>query len=173
VAAQEFGRRHRRAAGRLKPLDGNRSVAAGNQQVGRRADIQEALSLIRRRACEGATIGDVAAELNMLMRTFQVQFAAVLGHPVGEELRRARLERAAELLVDTDLSLTSIANQSGYSDSACLTKLSRRTFGQTPSHIPRRAAPAIDDAAKATACWPSAPRGAPLAIAGSDHRRSG
>jgi len=89
--------------------------------------------VIRHRACEGVTVVDIAAELHMSVRRLEIQFAAAVGRTVGEELRRVRLARAEELLANTDLSLTRVADLVGCNDSAYLTNLFRRKFNLTPS----------------------------------------
>jgi len=126
----------RRLARKNLPVFGEKLIARASTVGDHRtthADIQQALDVIRHRACEGATIADIAADLHMSVRTLETQFAAEVGHPIGEELRRVRLARAEELLANTDLSLTRVAALVGCNDSAYLTRLFRRRFHQTPS----------------------------------------
>ncbi len=77
-------------------------------------DVDQALELIRRHACEGIRVEDVVRQLQVPMRTLKSRFARVVGHSMGDELRIARLERAKELLTSTHLSLTRIAGLIGY-----------------------------------------------------------
>ncbi len=101
-------------------------------------DIQQALDLIRRKACEGIKIPEIASQLRMSVRALELQFAAEVGHSVGEELRRVRLQRAKELLLRADLSVTRITTLIGYSDSAYFTRFFREHTGQTPSEFRRQ-----------------------------------
>ena len=102
-------------------------------------DIQQALELIRRKACEGIKIPEVAAQLHMSVRALELQFAAAVGHSVGEELRQVRLARAKELLLRDDLSLTRIATLIGYANNTYFTRFFRKHTGQTPSEFRRQA----------------------------------
>ena len=113
------------------------STAGANHHT-TRSNMQLALDLVRRKACEGIRIPEVAAQMHMSKRTFQSQFAEEVGHSVGEELRRVRLERAKELLATTDLSVTRIAGLAGYTDLTYFTKFFREQTGQTPTDFRRQ-----------------------------------
>ena len=73
----------------------------------------------------------------MSVRALELQFAAEVGHSVGEELRQVRLERAKELLLRDDLSLTRIATLIGYANNTYFTRFFAHT-GQTPSEFRRQ-----------------------------------
>jgi LacI family transcriptional regulator len=109
-----------------------RSSTVGDQRT-TNADIKTALEVIRHRACDGATVATIAAELHMSVRKLEIDFVAAVGHTIGEELRRARMARAEELLANTNLSLTRVANLVGCNDSSYLTKMVRRSFNLTPT----------------------------------------
>jgi LacI family transcriptional regulator len=111
-----------------------RSSTVGEQRT-TSADIKTALEVIRHRACDGATVASIAAELHMSVRKLEIDFVAAVGHTVGEELRRARLARAEELLANTNLSLTRVANLVGCNDSSYLANMFRRSFNLTPTEF--------------------------------------
>jgi LacI family transcriptional regulator len=116
-----------------------RQSTLGNQrQRTTHTNIQDALELIRRKACEGITVAEIASQLHMSTRTFKLQFTNEVGRPVGAELRRVRLKRAKELLVHTELPLTRIAGLIGYGDSAYFATFFRQHEDQTPSEYRRR-----------------------------------
>jgi LacI family transcriptional regulator len=102
------------------------------RRPGRGANIDQALAVIRRYACEGLRVREIANQLHMSVRTFEMQFAAAVGHTPAEEIRRVRIERAKELLADTDLSLERIAALVGYSHGAYLSEFFREHTGLTP-----------------------------------------
>ena len=87
-----------------------------------------------------ARIGDpdlrtatIAGELGITSRTVQNIFAAMGTTPVGYVAER-RLERAAEMLVtDRVMSITDIAFDLGYNDSAYFSRCFRQHFGTTAS----------------------------------------
>jgi AraC family transcriptional regulator len=59
-------------------------------------------------------------------------FRSFLGCTPGDLLRTRRLEKAAELLLMTDISIVEIALESGHSDQAQFTKAFRRVYGLPP-----------------------------------------
>jgi AraC family transcriptional regulator len=59
-------------------------------------------------------------------------FRSFLGCTPGDLLRARRLEKAAELLLSTDISIAEIALESGYSDQSQFTKAFRQLYGTPP-----------------------------------------
>ena len=100
-------------------------------------NMNRALELIRNQACEGLRVSDVARQMTMGVRTFELHFAATVGHSVGDESRRARLARAKDLLNTTTLPLSRIATLVGLSDGPSLTRFFRQHTSQTPSGFRR------------------------------------
>lgn len=80
---------------------------------------------------------DVAATLGVhpvhLARTFRAR----LGTTPGDYLRRARLERAANLLARGKEPLSSIALSTGFCDQSHLSRSFRREYGMTPGEYRR------------------------------------
>lgn len=62
-------------------------------------------------------------------------FAAFVGEPVGEYIRRMRLERAAHQLRDSDLAVTQIALDAGYETPSAFTKAFKVHFGISPTEF--------------------------------------
>ena len=114
-----------------------RASTIGNHRT-TRSNMQVALDLIRRKACEAIKIPEIAAQMHMSTRSFERQFGEEVGHSVGEELRRVRFERAKELLAKTELSVTRIAGLVGYTNIAYFTKFFHQRENQTPTEFRRR-----------------------------------
>jgi len=112
-----------------------RASTIGKPRRNGRRSMQHAIDMIQRKACDGIRIPEIAADLQMSTRAFELQFADEVGHTVGEEMRRVRLERAKELLAKTELSVTRIANLVGYSDTTYFAKFFRQREKQTPSEF--------------------------------------
>jgi LacI family transcriptional regulator len=108
-----------------------RASTAG-RRPNRGANIEQALDVIRRYGCEGLRVRDIANQLHVSVRTFELQFAAAVGRTPADEIRRVRIERAKELLADTELSLERIAGLVGYSHGAYLSEFFREHTGLTP-----------------------------------------
>ena len=78
------------------------------------------ISTLSRRACLSAT-------------TFKAGFRRLYGLPVHAWLRQRRMERAAELLRDSSLSVLGVAQSVGYSSASQFTAAFRRQYGVTPA----------------------------------------
>lgn len=62
-------------------------------------------------------------------------FSSVIGEPVGAYVTRLRLERAAQLLENTNKSITEIAETCGYQSLHALSKAFKKNFNVTPSQF--------------------------------------
>ena len=67
-------------------------------------------------------------------------FRSFFGCTPGDLLRGRRLEKAAELLLSTDISLAEISLEGGYSDQAQFTKAFRQMYGTPPGSYRRLSA---------------------------------
>ncbi|WP_224788793.1 transcriptional regulator FtrA [Pandoraea terrae] len=91
-----------------------------------------------------ATLGEdwsilrMAAQSAMSARSFQRHFARTLGVSPGEWLLTERMNRARELLEETDLPVENIAEQVGFGSAATLRNHFRRRLGTSPHHYRRR-----------------------------------
>jgi LacI family transcriptional regulator len=100
-------------------------------------EVVAAVRFIRERAHEPISVGDVARRGTISRRSLERRFRAALDRGVGEEIRRAHLERARGLLANTALPMSVVAKQSGFSDQRQLSVLFRRESGQTPTEYRR------------------------------------
>ena len=65
--------------------------------------------------------------------TFKDAFRRLYGLPVHAWLRQRRMERAAELLRDSSLSVLGVAQSVGYGSASQFTAAFRRQYGMTPA----------------------------------------
>ena len=79
-----------------------------------------AIQVLSRRACLSAT-------------AFKAGFRRLYGLPVHTWLRQRRMERAAELLRGTSLSVLGVAQSVGYGSASQFTAAFRRQYGVTPA----------------------------------------
>jgi len=96
-------------------------------------DVAAAVHFIREHACERIQINDVAARVGVSRSTLKNRFKAAMGHSIHAEILYVRLERAKQLIAETDLPLKQIALQVGFQYVQYLTKLFRKRVGQTPA----------------------------------------
>ncbi len=82
-------------------------------------------------------VADLAAEAAMSPSAFSRMFKAATGMPVWSYVMMRRLQRAAGLLRTTDLPISRIAQQIGFSSQAHLSTAFKVEFGATPGDFRR------------------------------------
>ena len=79
------------------------------------------------------TVAEVLDELPVSRRAFERRFVAATGLTPHQALTRARLDRAAQLLAQTTLSMNEVARRCGYGLGHRLAAAFRRVHGVSPS----------------------------------------
>lgn len=107
--------------------------------VQRRRDLySEALEVIARRHGDPElSLATVAHEIATSRRQLQRALAEVGGTSFSRELQRARMERAAQLLLAGSLPVQVVAGAVGYRQAAQFAKVFRRHHGVPPSTFRR------------------------------------
>jgi LacI family transcriptional regulator, galactose operon repressor len=100
--------------------------------------VSAALRFIREQADRPLHVQDVLREVPMARRALERRFRKWLQRSISEEIRRIHLERSRQLLSQTDLPLSAVATQSGFTDGRQLSVVFRRETGLTPSAFRRR-----------------------------------
>lgn len=96
--------------------------------------IARAVQTIREEACLGINVQELVRRLPVSRRVFESKFKTLLGRTPHEEIARIRLERAKELLRETDLPLTIVAERSGFNHVEYLSTQFKKETGIPPSH---------------------------------------
>ncbi|MEM7376104.1 MAG: helix-turn-helix domain-containing protein [Pseudomonadota bacterium] len=78
------------------------------------------------------TVSQLAAQIGVSSRGLRGLFERELGRSPGECYLQLRMERAKQLLTETDWSVSAVAQQCGYAQTASLTRAYRRHFGENP-----------------------------------------
>ena len=78
-------------------------------------------------------MADVARACHASRRSIEMAFRRELGHSPGEEFRRMRLERARQLLAETELPLAQVADACGYGEAPWFWTAFRKATGMTPA----------------------------------------
>ena len=97
-----------------------RALADTRRYMEEHLDEPLTIPALSRRACLSAT-------------TFKTGFRRLYGLPVHAWLRQRRMERAAELLRDSSLSVLGVAQSVGYGSASQFTAAFRRQYGVTPA----------------------------------------
>ncbi|MEM7339911.1 MAG: AraC family transcriptional regulator [Actinomycetota bacterium] len=94
---------------------------------------------VRRHLDEDLPLADLAAVANFSPFHFHRIFRASTGETVADFVRRARLERAVQLMQTApQRPLTSIAAETGFATPSDFARVFRRQYGRTPSSWDRR-----------------------------------
>jgi LacI family transcriptional regulator len=101
-------------------------------------DVATAVRFIREHACRRILVDDVVRQVGVSRSTLKNRFKAATGRSVHAEIQRVQLERAKQLIADTDLPLKQVALQAGFQYVQYLTRLFRRRVGQTPAEFRRQ-----------------------------------
>jgi LacI family transcriptional regulator len=94
--------------------------------------VRRALAFIREHAAEPIGVSDVLAAVPLSRRPLELRFKRDTGRTLQKEIWRVRLERAKEMLIDTDLSIAEIALRAGFSEPQRMTEVFGRELGIAP-----------------------------------------
>lgn len=101
--------------------------------------IAAATRFIREHACEGIDVSDVLRVVPMSRSTLDRRFFALMNCSPKDEILRVRLNRAKQLLAETNLSLPLIAEKLGLEHAEYLSRIFKKRVGLTPSEFRVRA----------------------------------
>lgn len=97
--------------------------------------IAAATRFIREHACEGIDVSDVLRAVPMSRSTLDRRFFALMNSSPKDEILRVRLNRAKQLLAETDFSLPLIAEKVGLEHGEYLSRIFKKRVGITPSEF--------------------------------------
>ena len=97
----------------------------------------DAVHFIRRRACDGIQVTDVAEQVNVSRRSLEFRFAKLLGRSPHQEIERVRMNRIKQLLTTTEMSLQRIADKAGFPNPDYMATAFKRYMGCSPGEYRR------------------------------------
>jgi LacI family transcriptional regulator len=100
--------------------------------------LAEALHFIRMNLHRPIGVGDVVEATSLSRRLLEQRFQKTLGRSPAAEIRRVRIERAKQLLTDTQLSVAQVALASGFNFVEAMNVVFRREVGITPTQYRRQ-----------------------------------
>lgn len=104
-------------------------------------DVVTAVRFIREHAALEVNVDDVLAVVPLSRRPLEKRFHRVLGRSILAEIHRVHVERAAQLLVSTDLPMPAIARASGFATYTRLGIVFRKINGCSPTAYRQRFRP--------------------------------
>lgn len=103
--------------------------------------VSRASRLFRDHLGDGISVTDVAKRLNCSRSTLERRMKAALDRSPKEELFRLRMNRIEYLLMYSDFTLETIAEQVGFAQSTHLHAVFRKRYGMTPGEFRNRKRP--------------------------------
>jgi LacI family transcriptional regulator len=101
--------------------------------------IAVAARFIREHACEGIDVSDVLRAVAMSRSALDRHFIKIMGRSPKDEILRVRLNRAKQLLAETDFPQALIAEKVGLEHVEYLSRIFKKRVGLTPSEFRDRA----------------------------------
>ncbi|WP_431027750.1 AraC family transcriptional regulator [Lysinibacillus sp. LZ02] len=95
--------------------------------------INRAIQFIEKNYCHGITLEEVAETVQLTPNYFSNAFKKVTKHSFIEYITNLRIQRAKELLLKLNLSISDVSNQIGYYDSRYFSRVFKNIVGKTPS----------------------------------------
>jgi len=101
---------------------------------------------VRARPEKNWELGELAARAGVSRSVLAERTTALLGEPLGQYLRRLRIDRAATLLASTDAPVKTIASRVGYDSEPAFARAFSRMLGRTPTAYRRAHRPGAETA---------------------------
>jgi LacI family transcriptional regulator len=95
-------------------------------------ELAAAIRLIRAHACEGLRLKDFARRIGLSRRELERRVRKLLGRSPKEEITRVQMERAKQLLTETDLPAAVIAAKCGFSQPKYFSQVFHAKVGLPP-----------------------------------------
>ncbi|KIG08623.1 AraC family transcriptional regulator [Caballeronia concitans] len=132
----------REIAVRIRPVggDGLSLIFVPTREGAVTEKIRVAAQWIRQNCDQVTSVREAVSVAAMSERNFQRRFKEELGVTPFEYLTQARLDVTSRLLVETPLSIESIARQCGWASGARLSRVFKRCLGVTPTEFRARVA---------------------------------
>lgn len=102
------------------------------------SDVTSAMRFIAAHAGRRIGIPDVLHEVPLSRRQLERKFRTALGRSILDEILRCRIDRAKQLLSDTELALPQVADASGFTSASYFSVVFTREAGVTPAAFRRR-----------------------------------
>jgi LacI family transcriptional regulator len=100
--------------------------------------VANAMRLIHRRAADGMGVKELVNEMLVSRKWLDARFKAVVGRTPSQEIRRVKLSRVHDLLLNTELSIQRIAERCGFGSGENFIRFFRESEGIPPQQFRMR-----------------------------------
>ncbi len=101
-------------------------------------ELAAALQFIREHACDGITVDDALKVTGLNRRLLERRFKEHVGCSPLEQIHRVRMNRAHDLLTNTNLPLKQVAQKSGFAYLQTFYRTFTSHFGESPGGVRRK-----------------------------------
>lgn len=95
--------------------------------------IAAAVRMINQRACDPLSVDDILKEIPVNRRWLERNFKKVIGRTIQKEIMRVRIEKARQILLESNLPMEAVARECGFAQRHHMGKMFRRLTGTTPA----------------------------------------
>ncbi|NIN34841.1 MAG: helix-turn-helix domain-containing protein, partial [Gammaproteobacteria bacterium] len=78
------------------------------------SDVVAAIRFIRQHSKDVIQVNDVVNVVTLSRRVLEKRFRSILGHSIHDEIRRVRVEQIIQMLAETEMSISEIAQVLGF-----------------------------------------------------------
>jgi len=103
--------------------------------------VAKAMHFIREHACDGINVRDVLSAVASSRRVLEYRFKKITGYTPHEAIVLQRLDRVRQLLQDSDLAISVIADRAGFEHVEYMSAAFRKKVGVSPSAYRRKVQP--------------------------------
>ncbi len=121
----------------IKPLGIHTRQSTDTLAIDNR-DIAAAMRFIREHACDGINVHDVLNAVPLSRRVLESLFRKYVGRTPHEEIVHLKIDRVKQLLSETDLNMTEIAQRSGFQHVEYMSTAFAKNVGVSPSQHRRQ-----------------------------------
>lgn len=100
--------------------------------------VVRALRFLRERAWDAISVDDVVREVPVSRSVLERRFRKSIGRTINSEIVRLRINRAIELLADTELEMKVIARKAGFVTQSYMNAVFQAKLGRTPGSYRRQ-----------------------------------
>ncbi|MEM8811023.1 MAG: AraC family transcriptional regulator [Pseudomonadota bacterium] len=129
------GRSYLIALGLLRAVLNRQDLLASSTENVERVDLRKVLAMIEDQIAEPLRLTDLSGLIDMSPFHFSRVFKEHVGEPPAQYLQRRRTERAVELIRSTNIPLSSIAFQTGFSSQSHMTRAVKQATGMPPGRL--------------------------------------
>tara|TARA_Y100001933_G_scaffold265271_2_gene339281 strand:+ start:6400 stop:7383 length:984 start_codon:yes stop_codon:yes gene_type:complete len=115
------------------------NMQANNHPVRLADQLQHAVHLLTDLRSQLTTLPDIAKQVGMTYENFRKQFAREFGKSPQQYRIEHRVGQAKHLLLETDISIESLAQELGYNDVFCFSRQFKTVCGMAPTRFRNQA----------------------------------